>query len=165
MPHWLSLLGWRDSTVVVLQAFFVVGAWRRRMRAALIAVWVWLASWECAFQLISLAYGKSAFQPLGTVVLALLGPAVAWRLRVRVSPPLLAAALVILAVWAATGFHVNEHGSADFSPLAEALNEAAKTLWGLAYLWPLAQLRTEPDLGRAAGPTIRGGAAGAERPS
>lgn len=51
---------------------------------------------------------------------------------------LLALSVALGAVWVAAGFHVNTYSHlATFDPLGEALNEAAKTAWGLAYLLPL----------------------------
>ena len=60
---------------------------------------------------------------------------------VRPSLPLIGLSLLIGVVWVATGFHVNGYDHlADFNPLGEALNEGAKTAWGLAYLLPLIRL-------------------------
>jgi hypothetical protein len=68
------------------------------------------------------------------------------RFDVRPSPPLLLAAVAVFLVWCATGFHVNAHAKVGFDPSAEALNEAAKTLWALAYLLPLWRSSHGPSL-------------------
>ena len=65
---------------------------------------------------------------------------------------LMALVAVVCVAWVATGFHVDSHGMVGFEPSAEALNEAAKTLWALAYLVPLCRLRRSSVAAEATDP-------------
>ena len=83
----------------------------------------------------TLGWNACLFLASAAIVLAL------QHFAVRPSLPLIGLSLLIGAVWLATGFHVNGYDHlAGFDPLGEALNEGAKTAWGLAYLVPLIRL-------------------------
>ncbi len=92
------------------------------------------------------------FTPIFFLVLAAVTLGVT-RGKVRPDRRYLAASAVVLAIWMATGFHLNghQHGLfslhprvSDFDPTAEVLNESAKTLWALGYFLPLLR-RKKPD--------------------
>jgi len=146
---WVSVLfpgpGVRLSTDVAA-CVFLYAALRERHWKPLLVCFVWLASWEVPYQLgaIESGHGSAGSLPgaryailaLGLVVLA------AARSRgIRPAPRLLLAALLIWLAWVAIGYPVNLHPVdgqlTAFDPLGEALNEGAKTLWALAFLWPL----------------------------
>ena len=149
-------LGVRLSTLVTA-AVFVGLAVARRDRLPLLAGFAWLTSFEALFQISSLVVDKLPKGPVGAIVFLPLAAAVAWRTRDRVHPDvrLLAVALVPMAVWLGTGFHLNGHTGygmfalhpqiTGFDATAEALNELAKTLWALAYLAPLLAVRRRLD--------------------
>jgi len=132
--------GIRLSTLLAVAAFLALAALRRD-RAPLLAGWVWICGFEAVFQATSLTLGH----PLptgraGPVFFVILGAiTVPWFTRhgARPSLPLVALFAVIWTVWVVIGFPVNQHTMTGFDPLAEALNEAAKTTLGLAYLLPL----------------------------
>src|ERR1051326_6536503 len=137
----LFLLGVRISTWLTVLVFGLIAAWRSE-RAPLLAAIAWLASFESAYQIASMILKTPPPIPLiGPVSISLLvgAPAVALLMTAmgaRANPLLLGLALLTFGVWIATGFHVNT-GTVVVSPTGEALNDAAKTLWALAYLLPL----------------------------
>jgi hypothetical protein len=131
--------GIRLSTLACAAAFLVLAVIRRDQRA-LLAGWAWLSGFEAAFQSLSLILGPLPFGIDGPIFYVVLGLAtVPWITVHGVKPSLrlMVVTAAIFAVWVATGFHVNDHGMTGFDPLAEGLNEAAKTAWAIAYLWPL----------------------------
>jgi|SRR5579862_533699 len=146
----MFLLEMRTSTIVVLILFIALGVLRdRRFFAAALA---WLFGWEAAFQFASsmrilVLHGWHP-HPWWTpvVVFGVEGLGFACVIvagvyfGIRPSWPLMLASGVCWAIWLATGFHINGHTMVDFSPTAEALNEAAKTLWAFAYLVPLIRM-------------------------
>lgn len=141
-------LGVRLSTLLTAAAFVAVAAVRRD-RLPLLAGFAWLAGFEAAFQVASLLVDRLPLGLPSPIFFITLGAAtlvLAHRRRVRVQYGFLAAGLLLMVVWVATGFHLNghQHGMfslhtriAGFDPTAEFLNEASKTAWALAYLWPL----------------------------
>lgn len=129
----------RLSTWVALAVFLLLG--RRRGRTPLLAGAAWLTGFEATFQVASLVarhplpawrWGPFFLIALGLVVVPLTA-----RRGIRPNLGLMVLAVACWLAWIATGFHVNLHSGATFSPLAEALNEAAKIAWAAAYLWPL----------------------------
>jgi hypothetical protein len=137
---WLFLYDMRVSTVVVWLAFVLVGVLSHDLKRALLAGMTWLLGWEVAWQLAR--WLTSDQRGLGWTI-AFFAASIAFvlllqRKAIRPSVPLLGLGLAVGAVWLATGFHINGYNLPHFDPLAEALNEGAKTAWGLAYLWPLA---------------------------
>jgi hypothetical protein len=70
---------------------------------------------------------------LGFAFIAVAG----FRFGIRPSWSIMALSGACWAVWLGTGFHINGYQMIAFDPLAEAMNETAKTLWAAAYLWPL----------------------------
>jgi len=144
----------RLSTWVALGVFLLL-ARRGRDRTPLLAGAAWLAGFEATFQVVSLAarhplpswkWGPFALMALGLVVVSL-----TVRRGIRPNPALMVLAAAFWLAWIATGFHVNLHGGVAFSSLAEAMNEAAKTAWAAAYVWPLWRRR---DVGVAAAASI-----------
>ena len=147
MIHVLFPLGIRLSTILAALAFAGLAV-AGRDKLPLIAGWLWVTTFEAVFQIASLIMDKL---PLG------LFPAVFFLILAAVTLPLLgrkvkpdwrflAAALLVIVVWMTTGFHLNGHQHGLFSlhtriahldGTAEFFNEAAKTLWALAYLLPL----------------------------
>jgi hypothetical protein len=145
--HVLFPLGIRLSTILMVLAFVGLAAARRRT-LPLIAGWLWVTTFEAAFQIASLIMNKlplGFFTPIFFLVLAAVTlyftkgkPRPDWRYLV--------ASLVVLVVWMAMGLHLNGHKHGlfslhtripDFDVTAEILNVTAKTLWGLGYLLPL----------------------------
>lgn len=135
----MFVLGIRTSTWLTALVFIVV-ALIRHDRKALLAGWAWLAGFEAAFQITSLAMGLPLpgyrWGPFLLIALGISGTAYAARCGVRPNLWLLGIAACVWVAWVATGFHVNRHTMVGFDPTAEALNEGAKTLWALAYLVP-----------------------------
>ena len=142
MSALLFPFGVRLSTLLTGLVFVSFAAAYRDKRFAL-AGWAWLTGFEAAFQATALALGhplpKGIDGPIFYVVLGVITVPFALRFWSRPSVRLMAGVAAIWVVWLATGFHVNEHEMAGFRPSAEVLNEAAKTLWAVAYLWPLWQ--------------------------
>lgn len=131
-------LGVRLSTWVVL-AVFVAVAVRRDEWPPVLAAAAWLTGWEATFQVASFASGNLPVGPVGPTFLVVVGAVtvpIVTRAGVHPDLRLLGVAFLVFAVWVATGFHVNGHSMVGFDPAAEALNEAAKTLWAVAYLVP-----------------------------
>lgn len=187
MIHVLFPLGIRLSTFLMAAAFVGLAVLRRD-KLPLIAGWLWVTTFEAAFQIASLIMGRL---PLGLVtpvfflVLAVVTLALT-RGKVKPDWRYLVGSLIVLAVWMATGFHLNGHQHGlfslhtripDFQTTAEILNVTAKTLWGLGYFLPLlrrmstddpeAADRAEVVVGRGAGaPVPRGrfGSAAASNP-
>ena len=130
----------RLSTIVAFSAFLAL-AIARRSWLPIASCLAWLFGFEAAFNATLLALGRpAALDPIHFALYLAVGIGVPiWLARRGVRPVwyLLAPAIVLWAIWAATGFHVNGHTMADFDPLADALNEGAKTLWAAAYFLPL----------------------------
>ena len=135
-------LGVRLSTWLTGLAFVSFAAVYRDKRVVL-AGWAWLTGFEAAFQTTALILGHplpfGVDGPIFYVVLGVITVPFSLRFWTRPSARLMLGVAVIWVIWVSTGFHVNEHHMAGFNPFAEALNEAAKTLWAAAYLWPLWQ--------------------------
>jgi hypothetical protein len=136
----------RTSTLAVMAVFVVLGAVRDRR--FWLAAAIWLGGFEAAFQFTveMRILAHSGFRPaawwapivmFGTIALGVICVLAATRVGVRPSLPLLGLTGLIWAIWLLTGFHVNEHNMVGFDPVAEGLNETAKTLWAVAYLLPL----------------------------
>ena len=141
----LFLFDVRISTWITVLVFVLIAAWRSE-RAPLLAAIAWLASFECAYQIAAMVLRTPSPVPLvGPVSISLLvgAPIVALlmtALGARADRPLLGLALLTFVVWVATGFHVNT-STVVVTPTGEALNDASKTLWALAYLMPLWRAR------------------------
>lgn len=157
-------IGVRLSTWLALAAFAAL-ALLRRERAALAAATAWFLGFEGAYQATALATGQGLpALGLAAPILVILGATVivaasyfgilpAWKFMV--------AAGIVWIVWVAIGFPANAASLAGFNPAAEALNEAAKTLWACAYLWPLVATRRvglRTSFGRGPGTVIRNSA-------
>jgi hypothetical protein len=132
--------GVRLSTWIALACFAALAVSRRDARS-LAAGAAWFFGFEGAYQAFALATGHGlpasglaapALVGLGAVVVM-----VATLRGVRPSPRLMVAVALIWTVWVAVGFPANGPTLVALNPLAEALNEAAKSLWALAYLAPL----------------------------
>jgi hypothetical protein len=132
----------RISTIVTALAIGAIVLWRRRsLLLALIAVMAWASSYEIAFNAIgAVVHGWSATYA-AWLAAALAGwIMVAWYRHVRPHRWLALAAVMVVAVWIATGFEANSLSlsgagyTASFSPLAELFNETSKTLLGAAFL-------------------------------
>lgn len=149
----LDFYGMRYSTWATLAVFTVLTVVRRD-RTPLLAAWIWLSGFEATFQAVSLAAGRPlpTFRFAPAVLIAVGAVTAAWSLRYGIVPSsrLMGLAVLLWIAWLATGFHVND-GHAALDPLAEALNEGAKTMWALAYFWPLLEGRVAPSrrMGRA----------------
>jgi len=133
----------RLSTILLFAAFIALALTRRSWLPA-IACAFWLCAFEVALDVTELALGRRAtldwihlsFYSVVAIALPV------WLARRGVKPSLTLGIAVLSAwgIWIGTGFHVNEHSMTGFDPAAEALNEAAKTAWAAAYLWPLWKL-------------------------
>ena len=145
-PSWLWVGNMRLSTALLFFAFLFVGFLRRDFKSAILAGMTWLLGWEVAWQFTNTLHTNHTIG--WNVVLFLVSAAIVLVLQyftVRPSLPLIGLSLVIGAVWVATGFHVNGYDHLrHFNSLGEALNEGAKTAWGLAYLIPLMRLPAAP---------------------
>ncbi len=135
-------LGVRLSTWIVLGVFVFLGV-RRRDRRYFFAALVWLASFEAAYD-VSMWVMHPQHWYLNVFFFGASVLTVAYFGRSIPRPNLWIGAVVVAlwAVWIATGFHVNDHQMIDFDPAAEAVNEAAKTLWAAAILWAFWRLGT-----------------------
>ena len=161
MINALFPLGVRLSTILTALAFVGL-AISRRDRLPLIAGWLWLVTFEAVFQIASLIMGKLPLGLFSPVFFLILAAVTLWLTRGTVRPDwrYLVAALVLVAVWMATGLHLNGHQHGmfslhtripDFDVSAELLNDVAKTLWALGYFLPLLQLANVKE--RAIRPT------------
>ena len=121
--------GVRLSTWIVLGVFVFLGV-RRRDRRYFFAALVWLASFEAAYD-VSMWVMHPQHWYLNVFFFGASVLTVTYFGRSIPRPNLWIGAVVVAlwAVWIATGFHVNDHQMIDFDPAAEAVNEAAKTLW------------------------------------
>lgn len=135
--------GARLSSWVMLALFANLALYRRRWRP-LLAAFVWLAGFEAAWQAtVYLTYRYAGPSWAGiprSAVTLLVGVAAVYIARRRGLKPnamLMLAVAVVWLVWLATGFHSNNHTLVRLNVTGEALNEAAKTLWALAYFVPL----------------------------
>ena len=145
---WVSVLfpgpGVRLSTDVAA-CVFLYAALRERHWKPLLVCFVWLAGWEVPYQLGAVESGHPGVGSLWwhctLLALGLAVMAVAWSRGIRPARLLLLAAVSVWLAWLAIGYPVNLHPVdgqlTAFDPLGEALNEGAKTLWALAFLWPL----------------------------
>ena len=154
MIHVLFPLGIRLSTILAALAFVGLAV-ARRDKLPLIAGWLWVTTFEAAFQIASLIMDRLPLGFVTPIVFLTLAVVTLFFTRGKVMPDwrYLAVALVVLAVWMATGFHLNGHQHGlfslhtripDFDVTAEVLNESAKTLWALGYFLPLLR-RTSTD--------------------
>lgn len=136
---WLFIAGVRVSTMVTWTAFVFVGVAQHNLKRALLAAAMWLCGWEVAWQFarwLKVAHHHASWSL--AIFAALAGFVVLLQRRaIRPSLPLIGVALLFSVIWIVTGFHINQHTVTHFDPLAEGLNEAAKTAWAIAYLWPL----------------------------
>lgn len=136
----------RISTIVALMAFAAL-ALTRRSGTPLVAGCAWLVGFEAAYQATAIAVGHpvphgmtlASYRHAAPAVLGLAAMPLVFARWYKARPSFVLLAIVgaIWAAWVAVGFPVNQHGAASISPLGEAFNETAKTLWALAYLVPL----------------------------
>ena len=142
---WLVLPGLgavRVSTIVTAIVIAAIVTWRRRSPLlALIAVMAWASTYEVAFNALGAALHGWSVAYVAWLAAALAGWIILAFVKGVVPERRLAlAAAVVVAAWIATGFDSNSAGLAgagytkSFSLLAEAFNEASKTLVGAAYL-------------------------------
>ena len=154
MIHVLFPLGIRLSTILAVLAFVGLAAVRRD-KLPLIAGLLWVTTFEAVFQIASLIMGRLPIGLYPPVIFLTVAAVTVLLVGGRVKPDwrFLAAALLVIAIWMATGFHLNGHQDGlvslhtripDVDPTAELLNEAAKTLWAFAYLLPLLQRTRTP---------------------
>jgi hypothetical protein len=158
-------LGMRLTTWFGVAAFVTLAV-RRRDWQPVVAAWVWLLSFEAAFDISREAMGYGHFQ---SRMLFIVGGAVTvvWFgiHGLRPAWPWTAATVLIWIVWLVAGFPANQHSMVGFDSAAEVFNEMAKTAWGLAYLLPLYH---RPRVGSRSDPlphvqaVAAGDAAGAE---
>jgi hypothetical protein len=133
-------VGVRLSTWIALAAFLVFAGQRRDGRPLAAGV-AWFFGFEGAYQATALATGNGlpalgsaapilvVFGAIVVVIASRSGILPAWRVMALVA--------VVWIAWVAIGFPANAASLVGFNSVAEALNEAAKTLWAVAYLWPL----------------------------
>jgi hypothetical protein len=133
------IAGIRLSTLALLAVFGVLGL-KREDRRFWFAAAAWLGGFEVVYQIASVMTHPLPAWTWAPFVLIGIGSTlvvVATVRGVRPSLPLMTLSGIAWAVWLASGFHVNGHTASGFNGSAEIMNEAAKILWGLAYLVPL----------------------------
>jgi hypothetical protein len=137
-----SPVGIRTSTLLLAVILFAVGLLvRRSLVQAVLAPLAWLLGWESAWGVTTHFFVPGA-GPLGLVWwIGAPAIALAYVTGVRVEWRWLALTAVLWVVWLATGWHYNVITNPHVDWLGEALNESAKTAWGLAYLWPMLRHR------------------------
>lgn len=130
----------RLSTWLALAAFAATPLIRPGL-ATLYACVAWLFGFEAAFQATALTLGHPLPVGLdGPIFFVVVGSGVViWLSRrgVRPSAPIMALVVFVWVAWLAAGFPVNGHTTVGLNVPAEILNEAAKSLCALAYLWPV----------------------------
>jgi hypothetical protein len=136
-------VGVRLSTWLALAAFPLLALLRRDGRA-LGAAAAWFFGFEGAYQATALVTGNG-LPALGVaapilVVVGAVAVAIASRARILPAWRVMTVVAAVWIAWVAIGFPANAATLAGFNPMAEVLNEAAKTLWALAYLWPLVRV-------------------------
>jgi len=95
----------------------------------------WVVGFEMAFTITKASLGNGA---VNLSWCAWLGwPIAAHLAGLRPDRRVVAATALLWLLWVVDGFHYNEERTTALVPLWEALNEGAKTAWGLAYLVPL----------------------------
>ena len=134
-----SPAGIRTSTVILAAVLFASGLLvRRSLVQAVLAPTAWLLGWESAWRVTNQLVLGGVGLPAGPIWwIGAPAVALAYAAGVRVEWRWLALTAGIWVVWLATGWHYNLITSPHIDWVAEALNEAAKTAWGLAYLWPM----------------------------
>ena len=142
MSH-LFFAGVRVSTWAGFCAFGLV-AWLRLSSRPFLGLLAWMAGFEIAYQSAVVVTGHHApdHHPGAWVslwIIAASGVILVWtrRLGVRADRTWLLVAAAFFLGWIVSGFHVNGHNAVGFQPFAEAMNEAAKTAWAVAYFVPL----------------------------
>ena len=141
--------GIRVSTWLTALVFVAVYMARRDSRV-LVAAFAWIAGFEFAYQVTTLATGHPLpawhWGPFALMAVGVLALIAAGRAGIWPSPWLMGLVAVLWIAWLAIGFNSNS-ATGPLDPLNEALNEAAKTAWALAYLWPfLAQATWNPRI-------------------
>lgn len=147
MEHFLFIDGIRVSTMVMAAALVIAGTMsRRKPWRGVVAGLVWILGFESAWHLT--AHLTGSLPGAGAWFLLPLLVVGGWLLGVRPDWRVAALTVALWALWVAIGFPYNTVGQPSFSGPVEALNEATKTAWGLAYLIPLLRgsvLRKESD--------------------
>lgn len=144
--------GIRISTLAVLVLILAAGVVRRRPVLGLCAAMAWLFGFEIAWQWTNNLLGRAG--PGGSInwvnIMVTTTEAAGWviaahALGLRPQRWLVVAMITGWIVWLGLGFPVNaKMPHTGFSVEAELLNEGLKTLWGLAYLFPLLREVTAP---------------------
>ena len=141
---------------------FVWLAVARRSTLPLRAGWLWVTTFEAAFQIASLIMNRLPLGLFTPIFFLLLAGVTLFFTRGRPRPDwrYIAASLVVLVIWMATGLHLNGHQHGlfslhtqipNFDVTAEIFNVASKTLWGLGYFLPLLRRPSPSDQSVAAG--------------
>ena len=165
--HVFFPLGIRLSTILMALAFVCLAVVRRDT-LPLLAAWLWVTTFEAAFQIASLIMHRLPLGYFTPVFFIVLAGVTLYLTRGKLRPDrrFIVASLGVLVVWMATGFHLNGHQHGlfslhtripNFDVTAEILNVSAKTLWALAYFLPLLR-QTGPDkrVGAVAAGATRG---------
>ena len=146
-----SSVGIRTTTLLLAFIMFAVGLLvRRSLVQAVLAPVAWLLGWETAWRLTTHLVGGGRGS-LGLVWwIGGLAVVLAFAAGVRVDWRWVALTAGLWGLWVATGWHYNLITSPHVDWLGEALNESAKTAWGLAYLWPMLRRRRPAPVSKLA---------------
>lgn len=161
-------IGIRTSTVAMGILLVVFGALRRQPLQGQLAALAWVFGFEIAWEITGYWMsggrlpGAPGWLPVGAAAIIM-----AWEAKVQIEWRWLGVTAVLWAIWVATGFHYNMQTDRSIDWGSEIVNEAAKTAWGLAYLWPFIRPKrvSKADAigeAQAAVPRV-GGSAEAER--
>ena len=130
-------VGIRTSTVAMGVLLVVIGALRRQPLQGQLAALAWVFGFEIAWEITGYWMsggrlpGAPGWLPVGAAAIIM-----AWEAKVQIEWRWLAVTAVLWLIWVATGFHYNMQTDRSIDWGSELVNEAAKTAWGLAYLWP-----------------------------
>jgi hypothetical protein len=141
-------LGVRLSTWIGLAVFISFAAVHRDKRF-LIAGLVWMTGFEATYDISSFIVAPSHWSKNALFFVISVFTLFWFRHAVKPDWRLMGFSAAIWIAWVATGFHVNSHTMSHFNAGTEALNEAAKTLWAAAYLWPLWKMSHRSSLDEA----------------
>lgn len=132
--------GVRLSTWIPILLFAGLAVARKDSRP-IGAMFAWLAGFEAAYQAVALITGQglpaAGWTPAALIAFGVIVTGEAWRRGVRPDSMIMVAAAVAFTAWVVTGFHANDPSLAHLNVTGEVLNEAAKTLWAVAYLVPV----------------------------
>lgn len=130
-------IGIRTSTVAFGVLLVAFGAFRRQPLQGQLAALAWVFGFEIAWEITGYwaSGGRLAGAP-GWLVVGAAALIMAWEANVQVEWRWFAVTAVLWLIWVATGFHYNMAGDRQINWGSELINEATKTAWALAYLWP-----------------------------